>query len=151
FGNPVSGTTVTFAAPGSGASGTFSNGTATISAATNASGQLSEAFTTGRASCSDRVTASVSGVAPPATFTLTNTAGAAASVSATSGSRQSATVNTAFASALLVTVNDAFGNPVPGATVTFAAPGSGASGTFSNGTATISATTNSSGQLSEAF
>jgi len=65
--------------------------------------------------------------------------------SATSGSGQSATVNTQFASQLGVTVLDANGNPPASAvTVTFTASASagGASGTFANGTATTTAPTN---------
>src|SRR5207244_6006946 len=49
------------------------------------------------------------------------------SIAVTSGSGQSATVNTNFGSALVATVSDQFGNPVSGVSVTFAAPGSGAS------------------------
>ena len=50
-----------------------------------------------------------------------------------SGSPQSAVVNAAFANTLKVLVKDASNNPVAGATVTFAAPGSGASGAFAGG------------------
>jgi len=46
------------------------------------------------------------------------------------GSPQSATVNTPFATALEVLDQDQFGNPVPNVSLTFAAPSSGASGTF---------------------
>ena len=63
-------------------------------------------------------------------------------ITATAGTPQSATVGTVFATALQATVRDAGNNPVSGATVTFMAPGSGASGTFS-GSSTV--TTNSSG------
>jgi hypothetical protein len=68
-------------------------------------------------------------------FTLTKTA----------GDSQSATINTAFATLLAVTLSETGGSALPGATVTFTAPGSGASGTFANGTATTTATTNGSG------
>jgi hypothetical protein len=50
-----------------------------------------------------------------------------------------------FGTDLSVTVTDAAGNPVPGVSVTFIAPASGASGTFSNGMNTIAVTTDSSG------
>ena len=66
-----------------------------------------------------------------------------ASIAATAGTPQNATINTAFAINLGATVKDAFGNLVSGATVIFAAPGSGASGTFAGGL--TAATTNSSG------
>lgn len=72
--------------------------------------------------------------------------GPPASIAVQSGSPQSATVNTAYASALVVVVTDSAGQPVPGATVTFSAPSSGASGTFSNATRTTTATTAANGQ-----
>src|SRR5262249_30213223 len=51
-------------------------------------------------------------------------------------------VNTPFPVQLKATVVDSFSNPVSGVIVTFAAPGSGASGTFAGGVNT--ATTNAS-------
>jgi hypothetical protein len=301
--NPVSGATVTFAAPGSGASGTFSGGTTTATAVTDASGiGVSPAFTANGTAGSYTVTASVSGVSTPANFNLTNangttptctvsstswqsqtfitqtgsfsaafdatpltantdsviglsagiagqytdlaaivrfntsgfidvmnslaytsvtifpytantsyhfravvdiqnhtysvyvtpqggtetqiannyafrntqstvttlsylssysdvaqtsicnllagnsvTTATAATITATGGTPQSGTVNTAFASPLAATVNDVSNNPVSGATVTFTAPGGGASGTFSGGTTTATAVTDASG------
>ena len=68
----------------------------------------------------------------------------AETVAATSGSTQSALVNTAFAAPLVATVTMG-GQPVSGAFVIFTAPSSGASGTFANGTNTESDTTNASG------
>lgn len=67
------------------------------------------------------------------------------SLSATAGSGQSATVSTAFVTDLELTVTDASGNPLANELVTFSAPSSGASAIFANGTATTTATTNSSG------
>jgi centrosomal CEP192-like protein len=67
------------------------------------------------------------------------------SITATSGSGQSATVNTAFAAQLQATVKDSLNNPMSGVVVTFTAPASGANGTFANGTATTTASTNGSG------
>src|SRR5438128_2753454 len=61
------------------------------------------------------------------------------------------TISTAFANALAVTVKDAGSNPVSGVNVTFTAPGSGASGVFSNSTATIIVATNASGVASAPF
>ncbi|HEX8837415.1 MAG TPA: Ig-like domain-containing protein [Candidatus Acidoferrum sp.] len=140
--NPVSGVTVTFAAPGSGASGAFAGGVTT--ATTNASGVATAAvFTANTVAGSYTVTASVSGVSTPANFSLTNVPGSAASIAATAGTPQSSTINTAFATQLQATVKDSFGNGVTGVTVTFTAPGSGASGTFAGGVNT--ATTNASG------
>jgi hypothetical protein len=152
FSTPVSGANVTFTAPGSGASGKFSNNTATITVATNASGVASAPFTANATAGGPyTVTATVPGVATPANFSLTNNAGAAASMTANAGTTpQSATINTAFA-ALAVTVKDAGSNPVSGVNVTFTAPGSGASGKFSNNTATITVATNASGVASAPF
>ena len=68
-----------------------------------------------------------------------------------SGSGQSATVSSAFAQPLVIKVTDQYGNAVSGVTVTFAAPASGAGGSFSNGTTMITGTTDASGELSETF
>jgi hypothetical protein len=75
-GNPVAGVTVNFAVPGSGASATLS----AASAVTNASGVASVTATANATAGSYNVTASVVGVVTPATFSLTNTAGAAVNV-----------------------------------------------------------------------
>lgn len=142
--NPVSGATVTFTAPASGASGTF-NGSASVTAVTNSSGiATAPAFKANVIAGTYTVSATVPGVATPASFRLTNTAGAAASITAAAGTAQSAFVNTAFAVALQATVKDANNNPVSGLNVTFAAPASGASGKFS-GSLTATAVTSSTG------
>ena len=153
LGNPVSGVNVTFTAPGAGASGVFSSSTATITVATNASGVASAPFTANATAGGPfTVTASVAGVATSANFSLTNTAGTPTTMTANAGTTpQSATVNTAFANALAVTVKDAGSNPVSGVNVTFTAPGAGASGVFSNSTATITVATNASGVASAPF
>ncbi|WP_176439079.1 beta strand repeat-containing protein [Puniceibacterium sediminis] len=138
-GNPVAGETVSFAVPGSGASATLS----ASSGVTNASGQVSVTATANATAGSYNVTAS-SGSLSNVTFALTNTAGAAATLAATSGGGQSTAISTGFASALVATVTDAGGNPVAGETVSFAVPGSGASATLS----ASSGVTNASGQVS---
>src|SRR6202030_3698018 len=90
------------------------------------------------------VAATAPGVATAANFALTNTAGSAAAITATAGTPQSATISTAFTTALQATVKDSGNNPVSGVTVTFTAPAqTGASGTFAGGANT--ATTNASG------
>ena len=75
---------------------------------------------------------------------LGTSSGSPSTITATAGTPQSTTINTAFATALQATVRDASSNPVSGVTVTFTAPGSGASANFS-GSLTATATTNSSG------
>jgi hypothetical protein len=136
---PVNGGKITFAAPASGASATLSAAKATIS-----SGNASVTATANTIAGSYTVTASAVGVASSATFHLTNNPGAAASVAVVSGSFQSTTVFTAFAFHLVVVVKDAYGNPVPGVSVTFTGPATGPSATFT----TSPATTDASGQAS---
>jgi Bacterial Ig-like domain (group 1)/Invasin, domain 3 len=138
--NPVSGITVIFAAPASGASATF-GGSTTVT--TNGSGvATAPSLTANGQAGSYTVTASVAGVATPAGFSLTNLAASPASITATAGTPQSTTVNTAFATTLQATVKDGNNNPVSGIAVIFAAPASGASATF-GGSTTV--TTNGSG------
>src|SRR5450631_3392827 len=148
LGFPLAGITVNFAAPGSGASATLSS----ASAVTDVSGVASVTATANAIAGSYSVTGSVVGVVTPATFSLTNTVGAAVSMTANPGTTpQSATINTAFANPLSVTVRDAGSNPVPGVSVTFTAPGAGPSGLFSNSTTTIVVVTNTSGIASAPF
>ncbi len=77
------------------------------------------------------------------TFTATGTAGAATQIALNAGNAQSATVNTAVATAPSVIVRDAFNNPVQSVSVTFAPAGGGGSvtggsaSTGSNGIATV--------------
>jgi hypothetical protein len=151
-GNPVAGVSVIFAAPGSGASGKFSNATSTIVVATNALGVASAPFTAnGTAGGPYTVTAAATGLTT-VNFSLTNTTGVPGAMTANSGTTpQSAAIGTAFANPLAVTVKDAGGSPIAGVSVTFTAPGSGASGTFSNSTATIAVSTNASGVASASF
>ncbi|MGB8662269.1 MAG: Ig-like domain repeat protein, partial [Candidatus Acidiferrum sp.] len=146
-GNLLSGVSVVFTAPGTGASGTFANGTATTTSITNSSGiAVPTTFTAnGTAGGPYTVTATVAGVTGAADYSLTNTAGTPASVTATAGGTQSAAINTAFGTLLAATVKDSGGNLLPGVSVVFTAPGTGASGTFANGTATTTAITNGSG------
>jgi len=71
--------------------------------------------------------------------------GGSSTIAATAGTPQSATVNTAFATALQAIVKDSSGNPLAGMTVTFTAPTTGASATFSGGSNTATVTTSASG------
>ncbi len=68
--------------------------------------------------------------------------GVPTSVTVSSGSGQSARVGTAFAQPLVALVKDSFGTALPGVTVTWSAPTSAASATFSGPTSTL---TNGSG------
>jgi hypothetical protein len=144
-GNGVAGVTVTFTAPATGASGTFPGGLTAASAVTDASGLANAPTFTANATVGIySVNATLAGLASPATFSLTNLASAPASIAASSGTPQSVVISTAFA-ALKAAVMDSGGNAVSGATVTFTAPASGASGTFAGGMATTAVITDASG------
>jgi hypothetical protein len=133
---------VTFNAPASGASGSFAGGANT--AVTNSEGVATAAvFTANSKAGAYAVTATAGTATTSPGFALTNLAGPPASIKATSGTPQTATIDTAFAQHLAATVRDAFGNAVSGATVTFNAPASGASGSFAGGVNT--AKTNAQG------
>jgi Fe-S cluster assembly iron-binding protein IscA len=149
LGNLVPNVTVTFTAPASSPSGAFANGTATTTAVTNSSGvATASAFVANRFAGVYSVTASVPGVSATASFSLTNSPGAPASIVATGGGGQGAPVSTPFATTLQAAVQDATGHLIPNLTVTFTAPASGASGTFANGTASTTAVTDSNGMAS---
>lgn len=129
LGDPLPGVTVTYTVPGSGASATLAGPTAPT-ATTNASGIATIAATANATAGAYSVTAAVAGVATPATFSLTNL-GLPATVNVISGTPQTTLVNTAFGAALLVEVRDSLGHVIPGVTVNFAGPGSGASANLS--------------------
>jgi hypothetical protein len=137
FGNPVAGVTVTFSAPASGPSGTFASAGCTSRPTseecvviTNGLGEATAAaFTANTTSGAFHVTADASAVSP-ATLDLTNEPGPPETLKVVAGNAQQIPVAAPFPVDLEVTVVDAFGNPVPGVTVTFTAPASGPSGTF---------------------
>ena len=156
-GNPSGGVIVTFTVTPSvsGAGGTFANGssstTATTATATTDDTTIgvaqSPAFTSNTVPGTFLVTASAEGTQSTAIFTVTNTL-TPVTFTTTGGDNQSATVSTAFGTALSVTVMDGSVPPKPvvGIVVTFTAPATGASGTFADSSAaTTTAMTNSSG------
>jgi len=146
FGNPVSGATVTFAAPPSSPSATI----LPLMAVTGSDGTASTTVTANTTAGGYNVTATVNGVAP-FSIALVNNAGAPTRIFTNADGSQSTLVNTAFTNTLTVSVRDAFNNQVPGVTVTFVPPVSGASATLvpstplmtnSQGQATVAATAN---------
>lgn len=132
YGNGVAGTAVTFTPPASGATATMATSTAT----SLASGMVSTAATASTVTGTYAVTATATGLAP-ITFSLTNTAGAPATISAIGGGGQTATVHTAFAAPLQALVLDSYGNAVPGAAVTFSAPVATATATVTSATTDV--------------
>ncbi|HEX7664550.1 MAG TPA: Ig-like domain-containing protein, partial [Polyangiaceae bacterium] len=145
-GDPVPGATVTFTAPDTGASATLSDETVE----TDSQGFASVDATANTIAGSYTIVATVEGVDTPATFSMTNTAGAPASTVAASGELQSAVLGAPFPQPLVVEVVDAYGNPVEGVNVAFDAPDDGASAVLSsdvvatdaNGLASVEATAN---------
>lgn len=99
----------------------------------NASGRATApTFTADTVAGNYTVTAQAAGGSNPSTtFSLTNTAGPPAAVTALSGGNQSTTVKAAFANPLVVRVTDQYGNLAPGVTVT--GPGYGAGAVFTVG------------------
>jgi hypothetical protein len=160
---PLAGIAVTFTAPSSGPSGTFSaSGSNATLVGTSASGAATASlFTANTLPGGYLVTAS--SAYGSVTFSVVNTAsGIAATITPLTPKSQAATAGTRFPQPLEVEVVDAAGMPVQGATVTFtlgsagagAGSGSGASNTgtagasFDGGSAQAIATTNASGLAS---
>ena len=145
--NHVGGIAVTFTAPASGASGTFTNGTNkfTVNSAAGTGIATAQTFTANGTpgSYSVQITASD---ATPSVVSLTNgNPSVPAVLSIGTGSNQAAQIGHAFGTPLTVVVLDGNNQYFPGATVTFTAPASGASGTFANGTNVTTAVTGSTG------
>ena len=93
-------------------------------------GTATEYYGDEKASASTLITAK-NGVATWGTATVAITAQTSNdTMSIVQGNNQSATVNSAFGTALEVAIVDQFANPVPGVNVTFSAPATLASGTF---------------------
>ena len=113
WGNPVAGAEVTFAADAG--SGRIDPAIAT----TDAAGVASATWTLGTAAGAHAVEASIGGL-PPVRFGATALAGPAQALVAVAGDGQSGAVGTTLAQPLQVRVEDAHGNPVAGASVSFA-------------------------------
>jgi hypothetical protein len=150
--NPIPGVNVTFTAPGSGASGKFSNNATTITVTTNGSGIASALFTSNATAGAYTVSATAVNL-PTAQLALTNAVGPAASITLGAGSSpQTTNAGTGFANPFTVTVRDAGNNPIPGTNVAFTAPNSGPSGAFtSNNASKIIIATDAYGVVTTSF
>ena len=139
---------VTFMAPSSGASGTFTGGVTDVTVGTSSSGvATAPTFTANDVTGSLDVEAEVDGF--DVDLSLTNsTVGVASSLSAASGDNQEAAPGTGFAGPLVVTVEDSSGNPVDDETVAFAvtAGSSGATASFAGAATSATAETDEDGQ-----
>jgi hypothetical protein len=156
---PLAGIAVTFAAPGSGPSGTFSaSGSNAVLVGTNAAGSATASQLTANTVAGGYQVVASSDYGS-VSFSLVNTAsGVPATIAPLAVSSQSASVSTRYAQPLRAQVRDANGNPVTGADVTFSlgsgggggAGGSGsgagsAGASFAGGQTQASALTDSSG------
>jgi hypothetical protein len=149
----VVGTPVTFTAPSSGAGGSFAtSGANAVTVGADLSGNASApTFTANDVAGSYTVTATSADGS--VSFSMTNSAaGIPATVTPLSPVNQSATVQSHYAHPLSVRVLDANGNPVSGATVTFAfgttasgGSGGSAGASFADGSAQATAVTASDG------
>jgi hypothetical protein len=153
-GLPVSGATVTFAlgAGVTGAGASFLGGGAQATATSGATGLVSSPPLVANASPGRFVaTASTAGLSTVVPFSLLNHA-SATTIIATSSSTQRATVGTRFRRRLQVRVLDAAGQPIEGASVTFAiahdASGAGAGASFPDGGTQATALTDGEGRAS---
>ncbi len=155
FGDPVAGASVDFqVAADKGATASFASGGTSAVVQTGYDGratapQLLAGSTSGTFTVTATLAGTSSGAAAsggaPATFSLTDVAGQAYAVTAGVGTSQTAQGGTAYAVPLAVTVTDVDGNPVTGATVTFAAPPTGATGVFVSGGRTAVVSTGPTG------
>lgn len=146
-GTPLSGMEVTFTAPNSGPSGTFAGGAVTFISTTDADGIATAPTLTANPSAGAfKVSAAAVGAATLSNFNLTNLPAPPTNIAIDSGSPQTAKVRTPFANNLKVLVTDVNNNPVTGATVTFAAPGTATTGTFTGNVISVLATTDATGR-----
>jgi protocatechuate 3,4-dioxygenase beta subunit len=131
-GQPIEGATVTFAitAADNGATATFLGGTGEATTLTDANGlATAPPLVADKTAGTFTATATAPG-AQPGRYTLENLAAAPTSITVGAADGQATTAGTRFPIPLAVTVTDANGNPVAGATITFAAAAKGTSGRF---------------------
>jgi len=126
FGNAVSGASVSFS--DSGAGGSFS----VNPVVTGSNGQVSTNYTLPTVPGTYTLTASTG--SESVQFSEKAAVGSPATMFISGGNQQTASTNTPLPNPLQVGVKDQFGNPVPGAVVSFTDNGAG--GTFSSNTAT---------------
>jgi predicted outer membrane repeat protein len=151
LGRPVPGVTVTFASQtGPGLSGGFfataKANSLTTTAVTDGSGlAIAAGFTANKNQGTYSVTATVKGIATPATFTFTNVAGPPASIVAVGATTRSAAAGSSFG-ALSVFVQDQYHNLIANLPVTFTvSSSSGAGGSF-NDNSSVTVTTGTTGK-----
>jgi hypothetical protein len=152
-GSPVAGAAVTFAL-GSGAGGgaagaagaTFTGGSAQATAVTGANGVATSPLITANGVAGSYAATATSTAAPgTADYPLRNLAGKPKTVTAGAATGETAKVGARFPVRPAVVVDDAKGNAVPGAVVTFSVPSSGAGGRFAGHRRTVKVKTDAAG------
>lgn len=143
-GQPLTGASVIFTAS-SGPGCTFANGTNTETDVTLSDGTATSSACTADTTAGAYTIAATTSPAAGDVFSVSNTSGPADSIAVGSGTPQSTEEDSAFTDPLVANVLDVYGNPVAGASVTFTAPASGASGTFATGTNTETDVTDANG------
>jgi protocatechuate 3,4-dioxygenase beta subunit len=147
-GAPVEGTRVSFSVVASdrGAAASFSSGGTQATALTGPDGvATAPTLVAGKTAGTFTVSATATGSAASAAFTLVNLPARPSGVTVGAASGESTVVASRFPVSLAVTVSDANGNVVPGAVVVFAAPAHGPSGRFTHGRRRVSVSTDTKG------
>jgi protocatechuate 3,4-dioxygenase beta subunit len=131
-GQPIEGAPVTFAiaAADNGAGAGFLGGASQATALTDADGRATAPPLIADKTAGRFIATATASGAPTGRYTLENLAAAPSGITAGAADGQPATVGEHFPIPLAVTVIDKNGNPVAGATVTFTAPATKASGRF---------------------
>jgi protocatechuate 3,4-dioxygenase beta subunit len=147
-GQPLEGASVSFTLPSAaaGAGASFPDGTSQATVLSDASGRASSPpLVANKTAGRFTATATLSGSARSASYSLRNLAGKPATISAGGASGQSTPVGTSFPIRLAVKVTDKDDNPVAGAVVTFAVPARGPSAHFGSHARTVRVRTNGNG------
>jgi hypothetical protein len=162
YGLPVSDAQVTLNAPSSGASGQFAGSTSSQVVLFTGNDGVANApiFTANGLAGIYNVQATTPGVDEPAIFEMENYLPAPGSIVVSAGDKQKVSPGNVFPADLKAIVQDQHGRTMPGVTVTFTAPLSGASATFNttgnsvataisdnNGFASVTATANDTSGL----
>jgi protocatechuate 3,4-dioxygenase beta subunit len=144
----VAGTPITFTAPSSGPSGTFStSGTSSVIVGVDADGRASAPTFTANSLAGGYTVVATSDLGSVGFFLVNTATGVAVSIASTGGAGQAAAVDTRYAQPLQARVLDANGQPVVGVSVSFALGSGpyGASAAFLGGGAQATALTDASG------
>ncbi|MET4576460.1 hypothetical protein [Ottowia thiooxydans] len=141
-GTPVVGQSVTFTAPGSGASGTFAGNPTVL---TDSNGVATAPVLTSNGTVGSFTVTASSGLST-ASFSLTNVAAGTSTITGDSGTPQTIRVPEQFALPLQALVRDGANLPVAGATVTFTIPAGAHDIRFTGGALTADATTGADGR-----